>query len=365
MKIFLALSALSIIIPATTSAQPANNYRPTSTIAEAYSSKQYMHPLAPQVQAQRSPIETIVWNNKVRCGSDMSVKTYAHKEDGVWHGIDADFCRLIAQALLGDNKKIQMVNVSQKNVSRALNENRIDVMLSGGSYSAKTETSKQALSAGLLYYDHQLIMVRADAPNKLSAYKGKKMCVSTDSGYYKNFDDYNMKHNLGIKYLTFDSLKKAKEAFLLKRCDMMTASGLMLHGIKKDLPNTEVKVLAEKISLHPVYSFVKKDNYELQLALKWIFNALILAEQYDINAQNMTFFNTNDNPELRNLLGDDTQLWEDLKVKPLWLKETISLMGNYKNIFDKNLGIDSEYNLDRGVGKLVKDGGTLHPIPFL
>ena len=322
-------------------------------------------PLAPEMQLQRSPIEQMVWNNKVRCGSDMSVKSYAYKEDGVWHGIDADLCRVIAQALLGDNKKIQMVNVSQKNMSRALDENRIDVMLSGGAYSAKTETSRQALSAGFLYYDHQMLMVHKNDSENLKDYKGKKICISTDSDYFKNFDDYNFANDLGIRYLTFNTLKEAKEAFLLNRCQMLTASGLVLNGIIEERINSNAKVLPQQIALHPVYAYVQRDNNELRLALKWIFNALFLAEQYDINAQNLSFFASNDNPEIRNLLGDDTQLWTDLKAKPQWVREVISLLGSYKDIYDKNLGADSGYHLDRKEGRLVKDGGTIYPLPFI
>ena len=295
----------------------------------------------------------------------MSIKSYAYKEDGVWHGIDADLCRVIAQALLGDNKKIQMVNVSQKNMSRALDENRIDVMLSGGAYSAKTETSRQALSAGFLYYDHQMLMVHKNDSENLKDYKGKKICISTDSDYFKNFDDYNFANDLGIRYLTFNTLKEAKEAFLLNRCQMLTASGLVLNGIIEERINSNAKVLPQQIALHPVYAYVQRDNNELRLALKWIFNALFLAEQYDINAQNLSFFASNDNPEIRNLLGDDTQLWTDLKAKPQWVREVISLLGSYKDIYDKNLGADSGYHLDRKEGRLVKDGGTIYPLPFI
>ncbi len=362
MKIFFALGIIATSLTITSAqAQVRSDYIETIP----YPRQEIHHPYAPQVQPQKSPIEQMVWNNKVRCGSDLSVKSYAYKEDGVWNGIDADLCRILAQAILGDNKKIQMVNVSQKNMTRAFNEDRIDVMLSGGAYSAQTETSGQALSAGFLYYDHQMLMVHEDDSENLNDYNGKKICLSTDSDYYKNFDDYNLRHNLGLTYLTFGTLKEAKEAFMLNRCQMMTASGLMLNGILKDLSGAKAKILPQQIAIHPVYAYVKKDNNELRLALKWIFNALFLAERYNINAQNLNFYASNDNPEIRNLLGDEPQMWENLKLKPRWLKETISLFGNYKDIYDKNLGEDSDYNLKRSEGRLVKDGGTIYPIPFI
>jgi len=361
MKVFFSFVALSFFLTAESVIAQEIPYFQEPVYAEEPVN---FHPFAPQTQNRRSAIEQIIWSNKVRCGSNLSVKSFASKEGGVWNGIDSDICRIIAQALLGDNKKIVMVNVSPKNMAKALDEGKIDVMLSSAAYTARTETSREALSAGFLYYDHQMLMVRADDSEDIENYRGKQICISTDSDYFKNFDDYNTKYNLGIKYLTFNSIEKAKEAFLLKRCQMMTASGLMLHGVKKSFPENLVKILPQKISPYPVYAYVQRDNAELRLALKWIFNALFLAEQYGIRAQNLSFYQNSDQKEIRNLLGDDEQMWADLKVRPSWLKDVIKLFGNYSDIFDKNLGSSSEYNLERDEGKLVKDGGTIYPIPF-
>lgn len=361
MKVFFSFAALTFFLTAQTAdAQQVPYFQEPvyETVPVNY------HPFAPETQSKRSAIEQMVWDNKVRCGSNLSVKSFAYKEDGVWHGIDADLCRIIAQALLGDNKKIVMVNVSPKNMSRALDEGKIDVMLSSAAYTARTETSREALGAGFLYYDRQMLMARSDDSDDIENYRGKQICVTEGSDYFKNFDDYNTKYNLGIKYLTFGSMEKAKEAFLLKRCQLLTASGLMLQGIKKTMPENSVKLLPIKISLYPVYAYVQRDNAELRLALKWIFNALFLAEQYGINAQNLNFYINSDKPEIRNLMGDDEQMWSDLKVRPAWLKDVIKLFGNYADIFDKDLGSASEYNFERGEGKLVKDGGTIYPVPF-
>lgn len=317
------------------------------------------------VPARGSSLKAIRQRDKIRCGSNLQVKTYAHYEDGVWTGIDADFCRVFALAILGDNKKIEMVDVRPADVAKALNGDRIDVMLSGASYSAAMETSREALSAGLLYYDHQILLVSKKLGETNEELHGKKICISTDTDYYKNFDDYNMRYNMNVKYLTFANLAKAREAFLLKRCDMMTASGLMLYGILKDLPKAKAKIVKTHIAMHPIYAFVQKDNNELRLAIKWILNALFLAEQYGISVKNLPYFATNDNPEVRNMLGDNPQLWQNLGLRPKWLRDVITVLGNYADIYDKNLGKDSRYELERREGRLVKDGGTIYPVPFL
>ena len=139
----------------------------------------------------------------------------------------------------------------------------------------------------------------------------------------------------------------------------------MLYGILADMPKAKAKIVKTHIALHPIYAFVQKDNNELRLAIKWILNALFLAEQYQISVQNMAYFATNDNPEIRNLLGDNPQLWNNLGLRPKWVRDVITLIGNYGDIYDKNLGKNSRYDLERREGRLVKDGGTIYPVPFM
>ncbi|MBP5352237.1 MAG: transporter substrate-binding domain-containing protein, partial [Alphaproteobacteria bacterium] len=288
-----------------------------------------------------------------------------YQEDGIWHGIDADFCRIFAQAIFGDSQKIEMIDVRPNRVAEALDKDVIDVMLSGAGYVASMEAEQKAVSAGVLYYDHQMVMVKDVAVTALEQMKGQKICLSTDTDYFQNFDNYNIRYNLGISYLSFNNLAKAKEAFLLSRCQMMTASGLMLHGILKDMPKGKAKILPELIALKPVYAFVQKNNSELRVAIKWILNALLLAEQHGMNAHNLEYFASNESQEMRNLLGDDKALWDNMNLNPNWVREVIALLGNYAEIFDRNMGANSEYHLLRREGRLVKDGGTVYPIPFL
>lgn len=314
----------------------------------------------------RTSVEGIKLRKKVRCGSNLSVKSYAYKDnEGLWRGIDADLCRVIAEAILGDGTKIEMVNIKPADVARALDNNQADVMLSGAFSAAKLEIEHQALSVGMIYFDEQRVLVRRDEIESLSDLKDRKICMTDDSDEYKNFDDYNVLNGLKISYLTFADRMKAREAFLLKRCQALTASHLYLSGLKKDLPNLKAKILSEKIAVTPVYAFVQKDNSEFRMVLKWIFNALLVAEKYNVSAQNLEFFATNDNPELRNLLGDDPHFWTSLGLRPDWVKKAVKSLGNYGDIYERNLGLDSEFNMDRGEGKLVKDGGTVWPIPFM
>lgn len=312
-----------------------------------------------------SAVDAIAQRGVIRCGTNLKNPAYARMEDNVWKGIDVDLCRIMAQAINGDRNKFEMVHVGSDNAVDALNSGKIDVMLSGATYSAQMETSRQVLGVGPLYFDSQQIMTRGGEPEDLTNYKDKKICIPADSGSQRNFEEYNAKHNFGITYLTFKDQNQASEAFMLKRCSLITANGLVLQGLKKSMPKLEVNLLPMKIASQPMYAMVRYDNLDLQLALKWVFNAMFLAEQYDIKGTNLGFYATNDQPELRNLFGDNPQMWRGLHIQPNWLREVIGSIGNYAEIYERNIGMESEYLQPRGAGKLMRDGGTILPLPFM
>ena len=365
-KYFLMISLMAGLVSSSSKAQVVEYYTDGSypvgqqivyeQLPSYAPAAQYFGPMPYQNQ--------VAVNSKIRCGSDLSVNSYARYKDGKWSGIDADFCRIFAQALLGDSEKFELVNVDKNGVSQALNSGQIDIMLSGAPASADFEISGDALNAGLLYYDYQKFMAREGDSDDLEDYRGKKVCISADSEYFQTVDDYNKNYNLGFNYLKFDRFSEARQAFLLKRCELMTAGSLELEGMAQ-FGAKDKKILSHKIALHPVYAYVRNDNNNLRLAVKWIINALYLAEQYDINDKNLDFYSVSDSLEVNNLLGRNEQLWAKLTVRPLWLKDVISKFGNYSDIFERNFGKDSDYHLERNEGKLLKDGGIIHPLPFI
>lgn len=302
--------------------------------------------------------------DKVRCGTNTRLKSFARLEDGIWHGIDADICKAIALAIIGNSEKIEMINVEAGEVEKALLNEQIDVMLSGVPFKALSEINGKIENAGLIYYDQQLLMV-ADEDKEPEFYRGKKICLASGSDYYRNFEEYNMRHNLDVSYLTFADMSRVREAFLLKRCQMVTAGALFLGGMKQSMLKSNAKIYSDQIAITPVYALVRSHNKELRMAVKWILNALFLAEQYGINAQNLNFFVSHNNPEIRNLMGDDPKLWQSLGLRSFWVNDAIKLLGNYGDIYDRNIGIDSDYKIERNQSKLVKDGGIIYPVPFM
>lgn len=306
----------------------------------------------------------------VRCGTDLSAKTYAYKDaDGYWRGIDADLCRTLAAAVLGDKERIEMVNVTTNMVSKYLTTNKIDVMLGGAPYSAGMEISSQATPVDVIYYDKQMFLARnADKAGSMEDYRGQKVCVVNNSEDQYNLEEYNARYNLDLKPLPFASSQRAKEAFLLNRCTLLTGNALYLTNTLKsaNIKDENTMVLPEVISVKPVYAFASKNNNALRISAKWILNALKLAEDIGINSSNIDIFIGVEDTSTKNLLGVNDALWNRFKVRdPQWVRKALKEIGNYGEIYEKNLGRESEFKLEREQNRLLKDGGLIIPQPFL
>ena len=305
----------------------------------------------------------------VRCGTDLSAKTYAYKDaDGYWRGIDADLCRTLAAAVLGDKERIEMVNVTTNMVSKYLTTNKIDVML-GGAPPAGMEISSQATPVDVIYYDKQMFLARnADKAGSMEDYRGQKVCVVNNSEDQYNLEEYNARYNLDLKPLPFASSQRAKEAFLLNRCTLLTGNALYLTNTLKSagIKDENTMVLPEVISVKPVYAFASKNNNALRISAKWILNALKLAEDIGINSSSIDIFIGVEDTSTKNLLGVNDALWNRFKVRdPQWVRKRSKEIGNYGEIYEKNLGRESEFKLEREQNRLLKDGGLIIPQPFL
>ena len=181
-------------------------------------------------------------NGVVRCGTNLSTDTFAYREDDMWKGYDADICRAFAWAMYGNGKKIQMVNVKSHEIENALVSGKIDVMLSNNVSMAAMEAKQRASAVGLLYYDRQMFAAK-EAPKDITSMKdftGKKVCVFAGADYLDNLKSYNKEYKLGFRIMAFKSLRKARNAFLLKRCDLLTFQGLSLQSIIKEIGRAHV-----------------------------------------------------------------------------------------------------------------------------
>lgn len=314
-------------------------------------------------------IKYISTRGEVRCGTDLTVKTYAYKgDDGVWKGIDADFCRLFSLAVFGDSEHFKLVNVSEPEISQALATNKIDVMLGNTTLSAAYEMKSRANAAEVLYYDRQMFLAETKPNAKsMEAYRGSTVCVVGNSEDADNVRNYNRKYELDLKILPFRSSVEAKAGFYLKRCQLLSGNETYLKGLQQTIKtkNSKTVILPEVIAQRPNYAYVDSQNNRLRLISKWILNAPRIAEALEMNAQNVKIFIGNTDNCTQNLLGNKPQLWKTFGLHSEWAKKATAELGNFGEIYERNLGKESPLRIERDENNLIKNGGLIQALPFL
>lgn len=322
-----------------------------------------------QAKTHLNGLQTIASRGYVACGTDTSNSFLVYKDEAnEWRGPDADICRIFAIAMVGNENSFDMINITAKDASKALDDGKIDIMLGNSAISAKQEISFPMMAMDLLYIDRQLFASRHKTDfESMDGFKESKVCVVADTLEEENLAEYNQRYVMKFKIITFPNEDEARKAFYLERCQLITGTEFFLNQAVKSLvsKNNDITILPEVIASRPVYAYCSKDNPNLRIIGKWVINALKLAEQYGINSKNIDTFIGIRNRSLKNLLGVETNLWNEFGLRTDWVKVALEKVGNYGEFFEKNIGNESALNVPRDKNKLIKDGGFIGAVPFI
>lgn len=306
----------------------------------------------------------------IRCGTDLSTRSYAYKdEEKVWRGIDADLCRVFSMAIFGNSGSFEMIDVQANEISKALSSNKIDIMFGNNAMNASYEINSKANAVDIIYYDKQVFLAKPleEEATSMAAYKGSNVCAVKNSEDLNNIYEYNRKFEAEFKPLSFINAAKAKEAFFLNRCPLLTANEIYLKGLAQSVVTKDksMEILPEIVAYRPIYAYVNKENITLRIVSKWILNALLLAEAQNITSKNVDVFIGLTDNSTRNLLGTEKKLWLDFGLKPDWVQKAVRELGNYGEIYERNLGKDSDNKIERDKNNLIENGGLMKYQPFI
>ena len=306
----------------------------------------------------------------IRCGTDLSTRSYAYKdEEKVWRGIDADLCRVFSMAIFGNSGSFEMIDVQANEISKALSSNNIDIMFGNNAMNASYEINSKANAVDIIYYDKQVFLAKPleEEATSMAAYKGSNVCAVKNSEDLNNIYEYNRKFEAEFKPLSFINAAKAKEAFFLNRCPLLTANEIYLKGLAQSVVTKDksMEILPEIVAYRPIYAYVNKENITLRIVSKWILNALLLAEAQNITSKNVDVFIGLTDNSTRNLLGAEKKLWLDFGLKPDWVQKAVRELGNYGEIYERNLGKDSDNKIERDKNNLIENGGLMKYQPFI
>lgn len=306
----------------------------------------------------------------IRCGTDLSTRSYAYKdEEKVWRGIDADLCRVFSMAIFGNSGSFEMIDVQANEISKALSSNKIDIMFGNNAMNASYEINSKANAVDIIYYDKKVFLAKPleEEATSMAAYKGSNVCAVKNSEDLNNIYEYNRKFEAEFKPLSFINAAKAKEAFFLNRCPLLTANEIYLKGLAQSVVTKDksMEILPEIVAYRPIYAYVNKENITLRIVSKWILNALLLAEAQNITSKNVDVFIGLTDNSTRNLLGAEKKLWLDFGLKPDWVQKAVRELGNYGEIYERNLGKDSDNKIERDKNNLIENGGLMKYQPFI
>jgi len=316
--------------------------------------------------ASAQTLNTVKSRGILNCGANGSLAGFGLPDaQGNWKGLDVDFCKALAAAVLGDAKKVKFVPLSAKDRFTALQSGDVDVLARNTTWTSSRDTSLGLNFTGVNYYDGQGFMVRKSLKvNSALELTGASVCVQQGTTTELNLADYFRANNMQLKSVTFATADEAIKAYDTGRCDAFTtdASGLYSERLRLANPDDHV-VLPEIISKEPLGPSVRHGDDQWFDIVKWVHFAMLNAEELGISSKTLDESMKSTNPDIKRLLGTEGNYGEQLGLSKDWAVNIIKQVGNYGESFDRNVGEGSPLKIARGLNRLWTKGGIQYAPP--
>ena len=322
---------------------------------------------AAQSASAQTTLKAVKDRGSLNCGSNGTLAGFGLPDaQGKWTGLDVDYCKAIAAAVLGDPNKVKFVPLSAKDRFTALQSGEVDVLARNTTWTSSRDTSLGLNFAGVNYYDGQGFIVRkALKVNSALELNGASVCVQQGTTTELNLSDFFRAHNMQVKTVTFATANEAVKAYDAGRCDAYTTDASGLYAERLRLANSDDHiVLPEVISKEPLGPAVRHGDDQWFDIAKWVLYALINAEELGITQKNLDEMAKSTNPDVKRFIGTEGNYGEQLGLSKDWAVQLIKAVGNYGEIFDRNVGANSTLKIDRGLNKLWNKGGIVYAPPI-
>ncbi len=287
-------------------------------------------------------------------------------KSGKWSGLDVDVCRGIAAAVLGSSTKIKFTPLTAKERFTALQSGEIDVLSRNTTWTLTRDTSLGLNFAGVSYYDGQGFMVSKKLGIKSAKeLDGAAVCIQAGTTTELNLKDYFTENKMKFKAVVFDTSDQTRQAFQAGRCDVLTSDQSQLYAIRTKLQNPGAAVvLPEIISKEPLGPVVRQGDDAWFNVVRWSLNAMINAEELGVSSKNIDKMMSTTNPATKRLLGISGDAGKKLGLSADWAANIIRQVGNYGEIFERNVGSNTPLKISRGLNALWSKGGIMYAPPI-
>jgi general L-amino acid transport system substrate-binding protein len=317
--------------------------------------------------ATAQTLDVIRDRGKLICGIDPDLPGFAARDpEGAWRGFDVDFCRAVAAAIFNDAGKVEFKALSNAERLTALKNSDIDLLSRNTTWTMARETALGINFAAVTYYDGQGFLVRSSLKAE-SALElgGKSICVQTGTTTEANLADYFRGKKLTYQLNAFPSADEALAAYNDGRCDAFTTdtSALFAERLKLAKPDEHV-ILPDIISKEPLSPAVRQGDDRWFKIVQWTHFVMLNAEELGVTSKTIEQAMNSDNPEIRRLVGLDGSAGPDIGLASDWAARIIRLVGNYDEVFERNVGTGSKLGIPRGINQLWTHGGIQYAPPI-
>jgi general L-amino acid transport system substrate-binding protein len=312
-------------------------------------------------------LETVKSRGVLNCGANGQLPGFGIPDaQGNWTGFDVDYCRAIAAAIFNDPTKVKFVPLTAKDRFTALQSGDVDVLARNTTWTSSRDTQLGLNATAVNYYDGQGFIVRKMLKvNSALELGDASVCVQQGTTTELNLADYFRSNRMRLKTVTFATLDEALRAYDSGRCDALTTDASGLYSVRLKLAKADDHVvLPEIISKEPLTPFVRHGDDQWFDIVRWVHFALLNAEELNVGRANVDEQLKSDNPEIKRLLGTEGNFGEQFGLTKDWAYRIIKHVGNYGEIFERNLGQGSPLKITRGLNALWTKGGIQYAPPI-
>ncbi len=317
--------------------------------------------------AQAQTLKTAKERGALVCGVSEGLPGFSAKDaKGEWSGFDVDFCRALAAAIFNDPGKVRFVPLNAEERFSALQSGAIDILSRNSTWTMAREAELKLIFPAVTYYDGQGFLVRRSMPVQSALeLDGAKVCVQEGTTNAQNVADYFRSNALNYDLVTTTSAADAVKAYDGNLCTVFTGdvSQLFAERLMLAQPDQHV-ILPDVISKEPLGPAVRQGDEQWALIVKWTHFAMLNAEELGIGAKTVEQALQSQKPAIRRLVGADGNLGEEIGLSTDWVVRIVRAVGNYGEMFERNVGAQSKLAIPRGLNHLWTSGGIQYAPPL-
>jgi general L-amino acid transport system substrate-binding protein len=312
-------------------------------------------------------VAMVLNRGQVICGVSGELPGFSFvNAEGNYAGLDVDICRAVAAALFDNPQAVEFRNLNAKERFTALQTGEIDLLSRNTTLTMGRDTGMGIRFAPIIFYDGQGLMVRQGTGIRtLQDLNGKTVCMQTGTTHEQNLTDQTRRLGVKFKPIVFEDVNTVFATYAQGRCDAVTAdrSALLARRTKLPQPASNL-ILSEVLSKEPLAPAVAKADPNWHSIVEWVVYAMIEAEDLGVNQQNLAEKLRSSDPTLRRFLGQEGTLGAGVGLSNDFAARVIRHVGNYSEVYDRNLGPKTPLQLNRGLNNLWNKGGLLYSPPF-